>query len=93
MATKRNRSTPTKTAVSEPEPLMYIGPTLARFGVINNVVYAAIPESMTELIAGTPLIGQLFIHIVNYPEAENCINTQTGAVWAAYKEAMQYIGK
>lgn len=90
MATsKKNKST--RTAVGD--PLMYIGPTLAKFGVINNVVYAAIPDSITELIAGTPIIGQLFIQVIQYPEAEKCINEQTGSVWAAYKEAMQYIGK
>ena len=91
--TKKTKSAgPAKTAVVV-EPKMYVGPTLARFGVVNNTVYAATPDSMTELITGTPLIAQLFIPVIQYPEASKCIENQTGAIWAAYKEALQYVGK
>lgn len=66
-------------------PRMYVGPSLPRFGVVQNVVYTNYPEAFAEAAKTTPRIKQLFINILSYPAAEKSIREQKGYIWEAYK--------
>lgn len=75
------------------QPLMYVGPTFVKAGVIQNVVYTEIPESAKKVINEVPLFRGLFIYVSKYPEAEKEIRNQEGYTWSAYKAALDYMSK
>lgn len=68
------------------EPKMYVGPTIAKLGLIQNVVYTGIPASASAAITDNPMIGNLFIRVADYPKAERSIRERTGLYWLAYNE-------
>lgn len=78
------------TAFEEPKLLMYVGPTLTKYGVIQNVIYKGLPATAVEAMEKSPLFKALFIDPKNYPSAERSIREQTGHYWAAYLAALNY---
>ena len=77
-------------ASAEPKLLMYVGPTLTKYGVIQNVIYNGLPATAVEVMGKFPLFKALFIDPKNYPSAERNIREQTGYYWAAYHAALNY---
>lgn len=78
------------TVTAEPKRLMYIGPTLTKHGVIQNVIYEGLPTTAVEVMGKFPLFKALFIDPKDYPSAERSIREQTGHYWAAYLAALNY---
>ena len=70
--------------------LMYVGPTVHKLNLIQNVVYQGIPTSAFAAIEETPLIRALFMPVESYPEAEKAIREETGYIWEAWKAALKY---
>ena len=66
---------------------MYVGPTLVRYGLIQNVNYEGIPASADDFFKACPLGRLLFIDISQYPEAERQIRTGDGYFYEAYMQA------
>lgn len=75
------------------EPRMYVGPTIHRFGVIQNVVYTDIPEEYKTVIRQLPMAGSLFMPINQYPEAERSIREHDGYIWTAFKAVLDFAQK
>lgn len=75
------------------EPKMYVGPSVARLGVTNNVVYTNYPDAFREAAKSVPRLKQLFINILSYPNAERSIREQKGYIWEAYKIALTLGGE
>ena len=78
---------PVEKVATAPEPKMYVGPTLSKLGLIQNVVYTGIPAGAAAVIAERPMVGNLFILVKDYPKAEKSIREQSGLYWMAYNEA------
>lgn len=78
------------TVPAEPKLLMYVGPTLTKYGVIQNVIYNGLPATAVEAMEKFPLFKALFIDPKNYPSAERNIREQTGYYWATYHAALNY---
>ena len=84
----------TVTAPSDPAPAkpagprMYVGPTIAKFGLVQNVNYEEIPGGAQKLFEACPRGKLLFIPVERYPEAERQIREQNGYFWDAYKAAL-----
>lgn len=76
-----------------PEPKIYVGPSIPKLGVVNNVVYTNYPNEFREAAKTTPRIKQLFIKILSYPKAEQSIREQKGYIWEAYKVALELGGE
>ena len=72
-------------------PVMYVGPTIHKIGVINGVVYADIPETAKNAIEEKPVLKALFIPVERYPEAERSIREKSGYFWTIYKMALEYL--
>ena len=77
-------------ASAEPKLLMYVGPTMTRYGVIQNVIYDGLPETAANMIGKIPLFKSLFVDPAMYPEAEKSIRLMSGHYWAAYQAAVNY---
>ena len=93
MATTKKKETAAPVTAKKPEPVMYVGPTITRSGVIQNSVYTEIPESAKAIMEQLPIFGALFMPVTTYPQAEREIREQTGYFWSAYKAAIDYINK
>lgn len=78
------------TALEEPKLLMYVGPTMTKYGVIQNVIYDGLPEIAANMIGKIPLFKSLFVDPAMYPEAEKSIRLMSGHYWAAYQAAVNY---
>lgn len=72
-------------------PLMYVGPTMHKIGVIKNTIYTAIPETAEKAIEEKQILKTLFIRVEQYPEAERSIREESGYFWTAYKAALEYL--
>ena len=79
-----------KSAEPEVSTLMYVGPTVHKLNLIQNVVYQGIPTGASAAIEETPLIRALFMPVESYPEAEKAIREETGYIWEAWKAALKY---
>ena len=66
---------------------MYVGPTLTRYGLIQNVNYEGLPAGIEDFFKACPLGKLLFIDISQYPEAERQIRTGDGYFYEAYMQA------
>ncbi len=86
-------ATPVKTAehVTEKPPIMYVGPTIHKIGVINNTIYSAIPETVEKAIQEKPVLKTLFIPVERYSEVERNIREESGYFWTIYKMALEYL--
>ena len=73
-------------------PRMYVGPSVARLGVTNNVVYTSYPASFLEAAEKVPRLKQLFVPILSYPDAEKSIRERSGYIWEAYMAAQAFEG-
>lgn len=76
-----------KTKTAAKEPVMYVGPTVPGIG-IQNQVFKEIPDSVQEVIKGEPEIGNLFIAIKNYPEANVMLREKRGYIYSAFNKAL-----
>ena len=72
-------------------PVMYVGPTIHKIGVINNTIYSEIPETAEKAIQEKPALKTLFISVERYPEAERHIREESGYFWTIYKMALEYL--
>ena len=75
---------------SKTKLLMYVGPTMTKYGVIQNVIYDGLPETAANMIGKIPLFKSLFVDPAMYPEAEKSIRLMSGHYWAAYQAAVNY---
>ena len=75
----------------EKAPVMYVGPTIHQIGVINNITYTEIPETVAKAIERIPAIKALFIPVDEFPEAEKSIREESGYYWSAYKATVKYL--
>ncbi len=67
--------------------VMYVGPTVPGIG-IQNQVFTEIPASAQEVIRKEPEIGNLFIPIGKYPEANVMIREKKGYIYSAFSKAL-----
>lgn len=67
--------------------VMYVGPTVPGIG-IQNQVFTEIPASAQEVIKKEPEIGNLFIPIGKYPEANVMIREEKGYIYSAFSKAL-----
>lgn len=75
-----------KTAASK-KTVMYVGPTVPGIG-IQNQVFTGIPASAQEAIKKEPEIGNLFIQIKDYPEANVMLREKRGYIYSAFNKAL-----
>ena len=75
------------------EPVMYVGPTAHKFGLIQNTVYSGIPETAKPMFYAVPLAKNLIIMIKDYAKAERDINERKGITWQAFLAVMNYTEK
>lgn len=85
-ATKTAPAAKQKTAAA-PKTVMYVGPTIPGIG-IQNQVFTGIPASAQEAIKAEPEIGNLFIQIKDYPEANAMLREKRGYIYSAYNKAL-----
>lgn len=77
--------------VKAPEPLMYVGPTIAGIG-IQNRVYTDIPVGAQEAFKELPELRNLFIQINQYPDANKMLRERKGYIYSAFKKALTLKG-
>ena len=68
------------------KPVMYVGPTMAKYALIQNTIYSELPESAKELFEKSAITKMLLIDVEKYPEAEKSIRERTGIYWQAFNE-------
>lgn len=85
-------SNTTQKTLSEDKPkqerVMYVGPTVTNIG-IQNCVYTEIPADAKEVIKEYPEIGNLFIRIKDYPEANRMLREGRGYIYNAFIKARE----
>ncbi len=81
-----NTATPAKTKETK-SPVMYVGPTVPGLG-IQNQVFTEIPASAQEIIKKEPEVGNLFIQITKYPEANVMLRERKGYIYSAFNKAL-----
>lgn len=91
MPSKSKKETKEEAVVKE--PVMYVGPTAHKYGLIQNTVYSDIPETAKPMFEAVPLAGNLIIRIKDYAKAERDINERKGITWQAFLAVMNYVGK
>ena len=72
----------------KPVVKMYIGATLAKYGLINGTVYEGYPPKIEEFFEACKMGRLLFIDISQYPQAEIQIRKESGYFWDAYKQSL-----
>lgn len=91
MPSKSKKETKEEAVVKE--PVMYVGPTAHKYGLIQNTVYSDIPETAKTMFEAVPLAKNLIIMIKDYAKAERDINEHRGIIWQAFLAVMNYVGK
>lgn len=84
---------PSKNKKEEPavkEPVMYIGPTASKSGLVQNTVYTDVPETSKKLFEDVPLSKNLLINVKDYAKAEREINGHKGILWQAFLAVLEY---
>lgn len=76
-----------KTKAAARGAVMYVGPTMPGIGIQNQVL-KEIPESVQAMIKGEPEIGNLFIAIKDYPEANAMLREKRGYIYSAFNKAL-----
>ncbi|NBI86819.1 hypothetical protein D3Z47_11645 [Lachnospiraceae bacterium] len=69
-------------------PVMYVGPTIPGIG-IQNQVFTEIPASAQEAFKKEPELGNLFISIKDYPEANVMLREKRGYIHSAFNKALE----
>ena len=69
-------------------PVMYVGPTIPGIG-IQNQVFTEIPASAQEVFKKEPELGNLFIAIKEYPEANAMLREKRGYIHSAFNKALE----
>ena len=77
-----------KTKTAAKEPVMYVGPTIPGIG-IQNQVFTEIPASAQEAFKKEPELGNLFIAIKDYPEANAMLREKRGYIHSAFNKALE----
>ncbi len=77
-----------KTKTAAKEPVMYVGPTIPGIG-IQNQVFTEIPASAQEAFKKEPELGNLFIAIKDYPEANAMLREKRGYIHSAFHKALE----
>jgi len=72
----------------EPGRIMYVGPTVPGIG-IQNCVYTEIPADAKNVIRENPEIGNLFIPIMAYPDANRMLREERGYIYSAFMKARE----
>lgn len=97
MARKKNNGSANRAAATPSEtlagrmqggPLMYVGPTIPALG-IQNRVYDGVPAGAGAVVDGEPEIGNLFIRLEEYPEANEMLRERRGYIFRAYAKALE----
>lgn len=83
---------PSDTGIKAKEPLMYVGPTIPGIG-IQNTVYAEIPDAVKETAKGIPVLLDLFVPVMIYPDVERQIREKSGRLYSAFTKAKNKGGK
>ena len=91
MPSKSKKETKEEAVVKE--PVMYVGPTAHKYGLIQNTVYSGIPETAKPMFDAVPLAKNLIIMIKDYAKAERDINERKGITWQAFLAVMNYTEK
>lgn len=78
-----------KKVKTEPEKLMYVGPTIPGLA-IQNAVYTEIPKAAAEAFKEEPQMRNLFVPIIKYPAAEESLRKGRGITFRAYNKALKY---
>ena len=92
--TKQHKHSPDKPREKEGAgfPRLYIGPTIAKLGLIQNVIYTDFPREVKDAIGlGHTFFVMLFIAPADFASAEKQIANHTGYAWDAYKKALQFL--
>ena len=69
-------------------PVMYVGPTIPGIGIQNQVL-TEIPASAQEAFKKEPELGNLFISIKDYPEANVMLREKRGYIHSAFNKALE----
>ena len=69
-------------------PVMYVGPTIPGIG-IQNQVFTEIPASAQEVFKKEPELGNLFIAIKDYPEANAMLREKRGYIHSAFNKELE----
>lgn len=82
-----------KVKSANPEPRMYVGPTVSGIG-IQNRVYTEMPRDAEEKAKEVPEIAQLFIPVKKYPIANKMLREKRGYIYSAFCKvgALRYGG-
>lgn len=73
---------------AEKGPVMYVGPTIPGIGS-QNQVFTEIPASAQEAFKKEPELGNLFIAIKDYPEANAMLREKRGYIHSAFNKALE----
>lgn len=77
-----------RTKTAEKGPVMYVGPTIPGIGS-QNQVFTGIPASAQEAFKKEPELGNLFIAIKDYPEANAMLREKRGYIHSAFNKALE----
>lgn len=80
------------TPVKEPDPVMYVGPTLKGVAIFSTV-YNRIPDAAKEAAKKAPLFLNLFIPVREYGKADEQLRAHKGYIYVAYEEAWEKLRK
>lgn len=69
-------------------PLMYVGPTIPTFA-IQNRVYSEVTADQKAVIKKYPELGNLFIKVSAYGEANRMLRQKKGYIYSAYLVALK----
>lgn len=71
------------------EPLMYVGPTLAKYALIQNTVYSTLSDGGKRLAEEVPIARNLFVKVTDYWKAEKEIRTESGIIFSAFMAVLE----
>lgn len=83
---------PSGAGIKAKEPLMYVGPTIPGIG-IQNTVYAEIPDAVKEAAKGLPVLFDLFVPVMKYPDVERQIREKSGRLHSAFTKVLELKNK
>ena len=84
-STEKAETVPEKTAAAAQKPPSDAG--------IQNTVYAEIPDAVKEAAKGLPVLLDLFVPVMKYPEVERQIREKSGRLYSAFTKALELKNK
>lgn len=73
------------------DPMMYVGPTIPGIA-IQNVVYTEIPAGAKAAFEKIPEMRNLFLPVIEYPQADKMLREKKGYVFSAFNKALTLKG-